>query len=270
MLAMVAAVAEGCSSHHNGTPAAKTSLKSSTTSGPSKTTKAPAVFDGPKVASEIEHSADGQSLGFLDLTCPTVQQVKVGSTFTCNGDIRIQIKVTSKDGHYRWRPLPSKTTLSGRPASSGGLGDYVVVSKSSTRVIVHAVKDSGPPTGNALPIYNILSAHHVDASYLQVDIDNTASTDSGFVSDIRITTTTGKTLLFQEAFLAVGEAVTDGSRRTIADYNRGVDLYNRISDIEPVDSGSKLYGAVYVCTEPDHNSTIKYMTVDRDLAQKQN
>ena len=63
------------------------------------------VFDSGKMAAAIENSAQGKQLGLHNVTCPSGEEVKAGTTFTCSANSgTIHITVKDDSGAFTWTP----------------------------------------------------------------------------------------------------------------------------------------------------------------------
>ncbi|MEP6598069.1 MAG: DUF4333 domain-containing protein [Actinomycetota bacterium] len=63
------------------------------------------TFSARSVAATIEDQSKGRG-DYTNVTCPSGEKVKKGTTFTCiaNGGKKITVKVTSGSGDYTWEP----------------------------------------------------------------------------------------------------------------------------------------------------------------------
>jgi hypothetical protein len=66
------------------------------------------VFDADAMNRDIAAQYKDKFGPRIEVTCPTGQEVKSGATFTCSirdESTRIEVRVTSNDGDYTWKPL---------------------------------------------------------------------------------------------------------------------------------------------------------------------
>lgn len=81
-----------------------------------------------------------------------------------------------------------------------------------------------------IELYRTDIGSDLEASYILAEIDNTTGSENTQIPDLRIVTQDGETVVYQKAWLLIGDWQNDIPLDETDLYNRGVNLYNSLLD----------------------------------------